>query len=212
MKGIVLSLCMLFSISVFCQTVAIKPIPATLTVDTVSLKKAKEMKLDTMTPVELAIKVVKQDSVLKDQQDTITKKESVINDIKGSASKYLWGGKPVDYFFWALFTVFLGMIASWSLLASIGMKKNPNTPNTWSWKEFFNPYNVIKRVGRFVFAVVGSFALIRYVLPDEFGIEATMGICFFIGFNWDYWVEYFRKRKESPKVPMTNTTPTTPAQ
>lgn len=104
-------------------------------IDTVKLNKVSAMKLDTMTNLELAFKVIQQDSVVKTQQDTISAKEtalqaqkevseSVINHIKDGTLSF------IDLINWLFIIVYVVITWLFNDLSAAN--------NTAKWLNWFN--------------------------------------------------------------------------
>ncbi len=208
MKKIILLISLLiFSATMFGQTLTVhkETIPVTKNIDTATLTKIKVSGLDTVSPLNLAVKVVKQDSVIKAQDNIIIKQKTEVQKLKDSAEIYLWNNLPKEFYFWGMFFVFLGVCLSWSLKALFGMKNDATTSKKWDWNEYFKPANVKKRVASFIASFIAAFFTIRFA-NDWFGTEATMAYCAALGLTLDYILAwYWNKRKNfAPKNVQNN--------
>lgn len=214
MKKLFISLiAVLFSVSIIGQ-VATTPVKVTA-VPVTKTKDSMTMVVKTTQPEKIAETILVQDSVNKEQAKTIDAKDSTITatknelqKIKDSASHYLLNDLPVEYFFWGMFFVLLGVIASWALKSLFGMSSKENTTSTkWDWSEFFKPYNVKRRVASFAASFILAFFTIRFA-DAWFGAQGSMAYCAGVGLTLDLIIAwYWSKRKSFAPKNVQNDTP-----
>lgn len=179
-------------------------------IDKVSPQTLKSTVIELNNTLDTANKVI---SNMNEQLQT--KSDSLVTlqkKIKDSADEYLFNYMPVEFYFWGMFFVLLGVIASWALKSLFGMSDKKNITSTkWDWSEFLKPYNVKRRVASFTASFILAFFTIRFS-NDWFGQEATMAYCAGVGLTLDLIIAWYwsKRQKFAPNNVQDNTNPNQP--
>lgn len=134
------------------------------------------------------------DSILAIKSDSI----SALNDTlavmqarlaHGKVMQSMLGGlEPWQYAVGFIFTS-LGIIFMWLYLANRSRRKNPNTPNKWSWKLFFSVDNVVTRVRTLLLSILTIYISFRFAEPLTQS-NFSMFYAFGVGVGLDYFTDF----------------------
>lgn len=157
--------------------------------------------------------IEQQSQAIETKTDSIVQQEKKISELEKATAKYFFGGKSIYFIFYGLVWVLLGVIFVWCMTALIGMKDKTNgTATTWSWKEFFKPSNVMKKVLSFIASSICAFAIMVF-FDNLTHLALTMFYCFGIGLVLDlliYWLFKWRKKFSVIDIDAEPKQPTTP--
>lgn len=106
--------------------------------------------------------------------------------------------EPVTYLS-AFAFIFMGLIIKWAFQINSGVKKNSDTPNTFSWAYWFQN-NFFKAVLSFVTTPIVAFVALRFS-TEIFNISLSMFFAFCVGIGFDFVLDYVKKLQNKLEIP-----------
>ena len=106
--------------------------------------------------------------------------------IRNEVKQNVLGGLSVGFYLSAFLFSFIGLFLRWYWTVRTGIKNNPESPNTFSWK-YWVENNLIPKM----LSVISTFFILYIGLRfsvDLFGVEASMFFAFAIGICFDFLV------------------------
>ena len=120
--------------------------------------------------------------------------------VKATFKENVLGNLTTGDYTSAFFFAFIGLFISQGILLYRDIKKNPDTPDSFSMKYGWEwiKHNLYKTIFSVFFHAAVIFVALRFSV-DWFGYEPTMGVAFVFGLGFDLLVEFLNKKKKNIK-------------
>ena len=106
-------------------------------------------------------------------------------------NELIFGEYDAVWYIAAFFFAALGLFIRWRFTAMRGVRKNPNSPDTFSWEYWFEN-NLWPKVLSVITTIVIVFLCLRFA-SDWFSIVPSMAFAVVLGLAFDWFVDFIKK-------------------